>query len=158
MKPTQRTLESAVFHSIYREEDGGIDAVTQPVAPPPGGTTAYNVQISFTPPMSEIPSTEGLSVRADTPEGAKTIALQIASDKGYTDVSVVSVDVIPGSGDSNTPPPTMAINPQPDTLAGLVLPTAVHRDLDTSQVILPPASSPAPKPPDTAAPFAGAGS
>ena len=137
MKPKQRDFETYVHQSIYHE--GGFDRATQVVKTTAGGSKAFNVRIRFTGPMSTVPETENHGIRADSPEQAKAIALRICRDRGYKDVSILNVELIPGSDKIIGLPKTgNAVNPDPNMLVGLVLPTAVHRDLDTSQVILPP--------------------
>jgi hypothetical protein len=123
MNSTQRLIEAAVHQSIFTDD-----------ATPAIGVTAYEVKIRFTPASSDVPQTASLPIRADSPEQAKSQAIQVAQDMGHTNVSVVDVVVIPTPPKPEDKP---AINIQPGTLSGLVLPTAVHPDLDTSQVLLP---------------------
>jgi hypothetical protein len=123
MKTPQRMIEAAVYQSIFKDDTN--TAV---------GTTGYEVKIRFTPQMSDVPQVASLAIRADSPEQAKAQAMQVATDMGHTNVSVLDVTVIPTPDKPDDKP---AINVQPDTLAGIVMPSDVHPGLSNDQVILP---------------------
>ena len=52
----------------------------------------------FSTPETETPRTETLSIRAASPEEAKSMAAKIAHEKNYINFSVVGIDTVKYSG------------------------------------------------------------
>jgi hypothetical protein len=124
MTTTQRLIETQVHQRIFTD-DTSDTAI---------GTTGYEVTIRYTPSMEDVPQTVTLPIRADSPEQAKSQAIQVATDMGHTNISVVGVVAVPTPPKPEDKP---AVNVQPGTLAGIVMPSDVHPGLSNDQVLLP---------------------
>jgi hypothetical protein len=85
MSTTQRLIETQVHQRIFTD-DTSDTAI---------GTTGYEVTIRYTPSMEDVPQTATLPIRADSPEQAKSQAIQVATDMGHTNISVVGVVAVP---------------------------------------------------------------
>jgi len=142
VKSNQKVIESKVFSAIFNEEDTTAT----------DGVSAYQVKIRYQAPMSDVFSDEYIGVRCASPEGAKTMALAVAGQKGYTNVSVMDVAIVPdsaGSGVPTRPGPQADVNVNPDSTQGVVSPSAVSPSLSNVGVYLPKNTSRAVTPGDT---------
>jgi hypothetical protein len=134
MRVDKKLIESQVHSLIFKE-----GATTT------SGTGSYGVKIRYTTGRSDTYSMQILSVRASSPEAAKAQALVIAREMDFKNVSVVEVVTLQepvATGGAKSPKwnPSnnqAVIQHDPRSFAGLVLPTAIHPGLDTSQVLVP---------------------
>jgi hypothetical protein len=97
------------------------------------------VKIQFSTPETETPGTETLSIRAGSPEEAKSIAARIAHEKNYINFSVLDIETVRymGPGAPGLVSVTAPVNAQPGATAGLVHPSDVSPALPDARVITP---------------------
>jgi hypothetical protein len=132
MKISERTVKHVVHQSIFGESDAVPDIH-------PGGMYVFIVKIQFATPETETPRTEHLSIRASSPEEAKSMASRIAAQKNYTNFSVMDVEKVPysGPGQPGLVPHTAPLNVQPNATSGLVSPSDVSPVLPNVGVVTP---------------------
>lgn len=116
-----RQIEESVHASIFGEDD--------PTAVDPAGVRSFAVGIRFTSPTSDVPAETTYNIRAGSPERAKAQALAMAAQAGYTNVSIIDVELL----DNKNLVPSDSLNANPNALIGLV---------PTSQVTDPPGATP----------------
>ena len=80
MSKTQKLIEKLVSETLYENTDPTISGM---------GNLVYTVKLSHLVGSNE--ETRTVAVRSATPEGAKTLALMIASKEGLQNPSVVSI-------------------------------------------------------------------
>jgi len=141
VKPTMGMKEMRVDKRLIESQVHGL--IFKDAATTAGGTGSYGVKIRYTVGRSDVYSTQILSVRASSPEAAKAQALIIAREMDFKNVSVIEVTTFQQPFDTVGKPKWNPSNNQavvqhdPRAFQGLVLPTAVHPGLDTSQVLVP---------------------
>lgn len=135
MRVDKRLIESQVHNLVFGEASSGATYA--------GGTGSFGVKIRYTTGRSDNYSTQILSVRANSPESAKAQALAIAREMDFKNVSVLEVTTFQQSSDTGKKPSwnpsgnQAVIQHDPRSFQGLVLPTAIHPGLDTSQILVP---------------------
>jgi hypothetical protein len=132
MKISESTMRHVVHRSIFGEGDAQPDIH-------PGGMYVFAVKIQFSTPETETPRTEHLSIRASSPEEAKSMASRIAADKNYKDFSVIDIETVAysGPGQPGLVPHTAPTNVQPGALDGQVEPSDVSPVLPNVGVAVP---------------------
>ena len=132
MKISENAMRHVVHRSIFGEGDAQPDVH-------PGGMYVFSVKIQFSTPETETPRTEHLSIRASSPEEAKSMASRIAAEKNYTNFSVIDVETVAysGPGQPGLVPHTAPLNVQPGATDGQVEPSDVSPVLPNVGVTVP---------------------
>jgi hypothetical protein len=135
MKISESAMRRAVHTAVFGEDFAGHD----PTLTTPGGLYTFAVKIQYSTPETETPRTEHLSIRASSPEEAKSIASRVAAEKDYQNVSILDIETVNYTGPNagGLVPVTAPVNVQPGATAGLVQPSDVSPVLPNVGVTLP---------------------
>ena len=133
MKISENVMRKAVHRRIFIDQYDDTDTAA------PGGMYSFVVKVQYNSPESDSFKTEHLSVRASSPEQAKSMAVAIATKMNFTKVSVLGVDMVKysGPGQPGLVPTTAPVNVQPGALAGLVNPSDVSPALSNANIPTP---------------------
>jgi hypothetical protein len=136
MTISENVMRRIVHQSVFFGEEF---APLDPDVSASGGMYSFAVKIQFSTPETETPRTETLSIRASSPEEAKSMAAKIAHEKNYINFSVVGIDTVKysGPGQPGLVPTTAPLNVQPGATAGLVHPSDVSPALPDAGVVTP---------------------
>ena len=123
MKISESLIRESVHVRLFSEEGEYVpqDGVTKVT-----GMALFTVKVQYATPESDMARTERVSVRASSPEEAKSIVARIQAEKGHTNVSVLGVDWIKytGPGAPGLVPETQPLNVNPNAMNGLVPPSS----------------------------------
>jgi hypothetical protein len=133
MTISEHVMREAVHRRIFGEYD------TLDTAAPGGGMYLFSVKIQYNSPESDSFKSEHLSIRAGSPEEAKSMAVATATKMNFTNISVLGVEMVKysGPGQPGLVPHTAPLNVQPNVLAGLVSPSDVSPALSNANIPLP---------------------
>jgi hypothetical protein len=139
-KPTMKINESAMRRVVHRyifSEDN------DPHVSQPTGMYSFAVKIQYTTPESDAPRTQVLTIRANGPETAKSMAARTAREMNYSAVSILDVELVKysGPGQPGLVPVTGPTNVQPGAVDGLVSPSNVSPGLSNAGVDTPNSGS-----------------
>jgi hypothetical protein len=134
-----RISEGAMRRAVHQAVFGEDFATHDPTLTAPGGLYTFAVKIQYSTPETETPRTEHLSIRASSPEEAKSIAARVAAEKDYMNVSIIDVEQVAYTGPNadGLVPVTAPTNVQPGATAGLVKPSDVSPVLPNVGVTTP---------------------
>jgi hypothetical protein len=133
MKISERVMRESVHKRIFVEFDD-LDT-----AAPGGGMYLFSVKIQYNSPESDSFKTEHLSIRAGSPEEAKSMAVRTATEMNFSNISVLGIEMVKysGPGQPGLVPQTAPLNVQPNAMAGLVSPSDVSPALSNSNIPTP---------------------
>jgi hypothetical protein len=135
MKISENAMRRSVHMAVFGEDFAGYD----PTLTAPGGMYTFAIKIQYSTLETETPRTEHLSIRASSPEEAKSIASRVAAEKDYQNVSILDIEAVnyTGPNSGGLVPVTAPVNVQPNATAGIVKPSDISPVLPNVGVSLP---------------------